>query len=477
MQPIWTDDAWSIWAIKAVSIVELGGLDPAFLGSASLVSADYPLVVPVLELVAYRFCGLPNELVPLQLGLVFLAFPWALAALLRDRARPLLLWVVVLAIALAPSLQIQTASAVADITLAVFFALAGVAAWRWVEDGEREQLWLAGLFCAVAVGTKVEGAVFVLLLLGAVAVGARRHGRPLRPLAAVAAAILAAALPWELWSRANGLGNAFSESGGVGSVDLLAVADRIPRAAASIIRELAYPSAWLALVALAAAAIALALWRPAGRELAAFTLFVTLSSLAALIAIYWTTPLDFDYHVATSVRRVVTAPVLFAAAMTPLLLTRRLSSRGRRRACPRPSARPRTRPAPEPGRAAPEPARELGVAEQLVELRGEAGGVARLDELAGLAVGTTISGTALTRVATIGSEASIASSRTIPKPSQRDEWTKTSARSSQSRISRRPGSRTAPSRPSSRTRARVSASSGPLPRIASRASGCARGRV
>jgi hypothetical protein len=32
------------------------------------------------------------------------------------------------------------------------------------------------------------------------------------------------------------------------------------------------------------------------------------------------TPLDFDYHVATSVRRVVTAPVLFAAALAPLLL-------------------------------------------------------------------------------------------------------------------------------------------------------------
>ncbi len=305
VQPIWTDDAWSIWAIKAVSIVELGGLDPAFLGSASVVSADYPLVVPVLELVAYRFCGLPNELVPLQLGLVFLAFPWALAALLRDRVRPLLLWVVVLAIALAPSLQIQTASAVADITLAVFFALAGVAAWRWVEDGERDAALAGG--CLLRRRGRDEG--------GGRSSSSSCCSSPWRSLRGDGAVRSDRSPPWSRRSwrprsrgssghERHGLGNAFSDSGGVGASICWQLVDRIPRAAASIARELAHPSSWLALVALAVAAIVLALWRPAGRGLAVFTLFVTLSSLAALVAIYWTTPLDFDYHVATSVRRV-----------------------------------------------------------------------------------------------------------------------------------------------------------------------------
>ena len=60
----------------------------------------------------------------------------------------------------------------------------------------------------------------------------------------------------------------------------------------------------------------------------------------------------------------------------------------------------------------------------------------------------------------------------MPNPSQREVWTKTSARSSQSRISVRPGSATRAVEPERRLRgARVSASSGPLPRIASRASG------
>ena len=64
----------------------------------------------------------------------------------------------------------------------------------------------------------------------------------------------------------------------------------------------------------------LALRRRGGREAALFTLVVTLGSLGAMVAIYWVTPLDFDYHVATSVRRVITSPVVFAAAMAPLLL-------------------------------------------------------------------------------------------------------------------------------------------------------------
>lgn len=325
VQPIWADDAWAIWAIKAASIVELGGLDPAFLSSASVFNADYPLVVPVLELLALRFYGLPNELVPLQLGLVFLAFPAALVALLRDRVRPLLLWSVVLAVALAPSLQIQAASAVADVTLAVFFALAGAAGWRWVERGEAELLWLTALFAAAAVGTKVEGTLFACLLVVALAAAARVRRR-LLALAGAAALVAASALPWELWSRRHGLGNALSEAGGAGSADLLGSLDRIPRAALALTRELADPSAWLALVALSVAAIALAFLRER-RAAALFTLFVAGTSLAGLLVVYWTTPLDFDYHVATSVRRVITAPILFAAAMTPLLLTRDQQSR------------------------------------------------------------------------------------------------------------------------------------------------------
>jgi hypothetical protein len=45
-------------------------------------------------------------------------------------------------------------------------------------------------------------------------------------------------------------------------------------------------------------------------------------SLAGLVLAYWTTPLDFDYHLATSARRVISGLVLFLAAATPLLASR-----------------------------------------------------------------------------------------------------------------------------------------------------------
>jgi hypothetical protein len=47
---------------------------------------------------------------------------------------------------------------------------------------------------------------------------------------------------------------------------------------------------------------------------------VVVLSLAGLVLAYWTTPLEFHYHLATSARRVVAGPVLLAAALTPLLL-------------------------------------------------------------------------------------------------------------------------------------------------------------
>ena len=317
MQPIWNDDAWAIWAAKAESVVLLDGLDPDYLAGVSVLNPSYPLVVPVLELLALRFCGIDNELVPLQLTLLFVALPFALVALLRDRARPLLLWTAALGLALAPALQIQAVSALADVPLAVFFALAGVAGRRWVEEGGTSPLVLAAVLAAAAVGTKVEGGVFVALLGAALAVAAFRNGRPLRPLVLAAGAVVLSALPWELWSRAHAIGNAFSDAGGASPGAL----GRIPSATGSMVRELADPSSWLALVALAGCGVALALVRRGTREAAFFTLAVVLGSLAAMVAVYWLTPLDFDYHIATSVRRVITAPVVFAAAMAPLLLT------------------------------------------------------------------------------------------------------------------------------------------------------------
>ena len=133
----------------------------------------------------------------------------------------------------------------------------------------------------------------------------------------VGAGALLTLLPWELWARRHDLGNAIADAGGTD----LGPVGRLPSAGFDLAKELADPSSWLALVALGCAAVVLAFVRRE-RRAATFTAAVALGCLAAVLAAYWATPLDFDYHVATSVRRVITAPALFVAAMTPLLLSR-----------------------------------------------------------------------------------------------------------------------------------------------------------
>jgi hypothetical protein len=52
--------------------------------------------------------------------------------------------------------------------------------------------------------------------------------------------------------------------------------------------------------------------------LASFAVVGALLALAGLVVAYWTTPLPFHYHLATSGRRVITGPLFFLAALAPL---------------------------------------------------------------------------------------------------------------------------------------------------------------
>ena len=247
VQPIWNDDAWAIWAAKAESIVLLGGLDPDYLASASVLNPSYPLVVPVLELVALRFCGLADRArsaaaraslrrLPVRARRAA-ARPGAAASPLdgrasRSRSRR--------------RCRSRRCRRVADVPLAVFFALAGVAGWRWVETASTSLLWLAGVFAAAAVGTKVEGGVFVALL-GRRAGGREPPQRRSLRLLAIAPArrserAAVGALVAGASTRQRDRGRRRREPRSVG---------RIPSATGSILRELADPSSWLALVALA----------------------------------------------------------------------------------------------------------------------------------------------------------------------------------------------------------------------------------
>jgi hypothetical protein len=334
-QPLAVWDAWSQWTPKARSFVLLDGLDAGLFAAPPYVfwNPDYPILLPALEAIDFRFAGFNTQILHLQFGLLLAGFVLALAELARGRVPALVLWPVVAATVWAPSLLIQTASAYADVPLAVFFALAGVCAARWLQEGDCGFLALFGLLSAAALATKTEGVILVGSLVVVAALLAlltsRRHA--LLTLGAGAAALAVGLVPWRLWTLAHDVEGVYSSSLLAERITdpgfLGGSAERVPLGVARLAREALDPTSWLLLVPLAVAAIALALRYAPRRESPLLVLGTSLAALLGLVVAYWLTPFPFEWHLDRSASRVVTGPLLFAAALTPFLLAEALVPR------------------------------------------------------------------------------------------------------------------------------------------------------
>lgn len=313
-QPLWAPDAWVQWTPKAKAIVLFGGLQPDFL--RTVFNSDYPQLVPALEAVDFRFMGgFDTQVIHLQWLCLLAGFVLALRDLLADRVRPLVLWIVLATVVFAPALSIQSAYAYADLPFASFFALAGVAAWRWLEDGRRLSLGLLAIFSAAALATKVEAVIYVPGLFVVVAVLAVRR---LVPLALAAAIALLGIVPWRIWARAHGLRDYYAVRHGASGIDGVATS------VVYLGKEIADPTSWLTLVLLGLVAAVLALRARRVRD-AALLLGPPAIAFVGLVWIYWHTPLDLHTHLAQSARRVIDGIVLLWAALAPLELERALA--------------------------------------------------------------------------------------------------------------------------------------------------------
>jgi hypothetical protein len=317
-QPLWKWDSWAMWAAKARSIVLLDGLDPGYFRTAALVP-EHPLLLPVIEAIDFRFMGLDEQVLHLQFWLLVAGFLGALGALLRDLVPPLALWPALAAILFAPAFAYQAATAYADVPLATFFALAGICAWRWLAFGDRSALGLLALFGAATCATKFEGLVFVgaLLLVLVLLIASSSHRRAALT-AAVGLISLVGVVPWRLWMAAHDVHQYHSIAQGLHPETLWSRLDRIPTAMWALFREMLDPSSWLLLVPVAVAAAVLAV-AARERRASALALGTAVVIVCALTAIYWLTALPFEFHV-ESAPRVIVAPVLLLASLTPVLL-------------------------------------------------------------------------------------------------------------------------------------------------------------
>jgi hypothetical protein len=326
-QPLWEYDAWADWTAKAKAIVLLGNLDPAFLRGS--VNASYPLLVPSLETFDFRFAGLDTVAIHMQFWCLTAGLVAALYDLLRNRVRPAVLWTLLPTLALAPQLAIQSAYAIADVPLACFVALAGVAALTWLRDGATCDLALVALFATAAVATKTEGVLYAGAL-GAVLLplAYRRSRRAAVAVAVAGVVVLIGVLPWAEWARSHHLGNWFASGNGVAPPQK-AHFGRVVEVVPYLVKEIADPTSWLLLVPLALGAVALACL--AGRRAeAVLALGPPALVFLGLVWIYWHTPLVLHVHLATSARRVIVGLDLYLLALAPLLIEGALGRAGRR---------------------------------------------------------------------------------------------------------------------------------------------------
>jgi hypothetical protein len=329
VKPLVDWDSWTMWTMKAKALVMLGGLDPRlFAGQAYRpLHLDYPLLMPALEAMDFRFMGkFDTQVIHLQAWCLLVGFVIAVAQLLRDRVPPIVLWPALLLVVVAPSLERQVASGSSDVPMALFFTLAALAGWRFVTDRDTQSIVLMALFSSAAAAIKQEGGPFVLGLLLVIIVFTRAS----RSAVIAAAVVIAGIVPWPMWLRIH---HAIHTNGGIPTAkvfDFAYMTGRIGRlgpATEGMARQAFKPSSWLLMLPAALLVVVLRLWAN-DRRSAGFVLSVIGLVTAAVLWAYWIGAPDVHWYVTHSARRTVTTAVLCAGMFIPVLVSELVPSRG-----------------------------------------------------------------------------------------------------------------------------------------------------
>jgi hypothetical protein len=312
-------DAWAIWALKGHALYAFGWADPAVFAGTDyrFANLDYPILLPSLEAIDFRAMGaFDTRVLHLQFLLLLVAALAALAALLRDRVPPLLLWLSLIAIALAPAVFDQLLTAYADVPLALVFAVGVAAAGRWVVTDERWSLAVATLCFGGALLTKNEGSLFVLTVFVALLLVAARRWRALAVAAAVDVALL---LPWKVYVRVHDIHDINYSL--LDTFDFDHVSGRMgvgPIAFRTLGSQMTDPQQWGLLLPLFAVLVVAALVTGL-RALPLFAIVWPLLSWLGLSWIYVVTHFEYSSYLDSTKVRVVASIVLGTAALTPLL--------------------------------------------------------------------------------------------------------------------------------------------------------------
>jgi hypothetical protein len=337
-----------IWAAKAKALFVNDGLGGDLAArpwtDARVMHADYPLLSPLLQCWVYALAGgivhAVNRL-PLQLFLPALAF--AMAGALRLRARPTLAAAFLLLLMTGAPLADLAARAQSDVMVALGFAVALDAFARFRRTGSARWWRLCVVALALLAWSKNEGLMLALALALPAALSLRRGSalpavrRP-RP-AELAWLVLPAGLVGAQWAvnASHGFANDLIDGGLLSSAWPAVVAD-LPARAGTLLRHL------VALTLRDADGSHLLLPMFTGlvvlfpRRLLlrceSVTAFAVLLGFAGYVLVYLGTPRDLDWHLATSLPRILfhltPAAVMWTAAASEELLSPPARGAGRR---------------------------------------------------------------------------------------------------------------------------------------------------
>jgi len=330
-QPLNSWDAWAKWTMKARAIVLLGGLDTSVFANRAYqpLVLDYPMLIPALEAIDFRFMGrLDNLVIHVQFWLLLVGFLVAAYELLRDRVPQLLLWPSLLLVGTAPALAANLTSAYADAPIAFFFALAAIAAWRYLSSGERRSLVFLGLMAGAAVATKPEGSPFVIGLFVLLVVFGRVKGRPLLALVPAAAWCLIAIVPWRIWISDHGIRSSTPIGKGFDPAYLWGRLDRVWPSIRSLVDK-SSDGDWLAILPLlVAVVIVLLAWR-SSFSAPLFAVGALAVVFLSLLWAYWIQRPRVSYLLSSSGSRTVTTLVVVAGVFLPVVGAELLRTRRR----------------------------------------------------------------------------------------------------------------------------------------------------
>jgi hypothetical protein len=292
-------DATAVWNLKARFIYESPSdplskiIDPALWDT----QPDYPLLLPVLVARGWQYAGRDSVVVPVGLGILFTASTvLILVAGVRSATNATQSYVAGCLLLATPFFIRHGVSQYADVVISCFMTIAVVL--LCVSDAP---LFLAGLAAGLAGSTKNEGLLFVLIFVGAVVASRRSIRDAGRTFAGAAAGVVVLGVFKYLYSPANPIVHGITTETIWQRVLARDYHVHILKAFAQHLH--AFGDWWIAPFVLVVVHVIVAKrsgptpWLTAALPLAGM--------LVGYYAVYLLTPYDLDWHIGTSMNRLL----------------------------------------------------------------------------------------------------------------------------------------------------------------------------